>query len=391
MAQVEIQSELSFLSELYYQDAPNARLLAEYPSSNNRETQFWNGTRYIIHDPFPPPPRELIKILGPHHLMFGWGRSLPVCSEVPPPQRLLDHWENVFGIAGCPDWQPFDVESSYITLFPHESLPAHRQLIHPDINYAIHSKEVIQEINCPQAEVLDSIVPPCIVKLSHGYAGLGNFLIHNSSDVTDMRRQLSEHWPHATLVTNSIIEHIKDDIGVQFYLCRNGKMIWIGLTQQHFDTKKRWCGGVFSADQQVDWFDDLCGMIAPVGTHLHERGYFGLVGIDILKDTSGRMFLVDVNPRLTGISPFLMASRIFLRNEGLTEGIYQASLRINASFEQLIETAERIKDARVIVLSAVEEVTVSGKAATICHLSVSSESQNCNQDVLQQILTNCRH
>ena len=132
MAQIESFNEYDFLSELYENDTPQARLLAEYPSSNSDETQFRNRSKYIIHDPFPPPPRSLLKILGPHHLMCGWGRHLSVSSEVRPPQLLLNHWENIFGKEGCPVWQPFDPEADYITLFPHESIPASRQVIPPD-------------------------------------------------------------------------------------------------------------------------------------------------------------------------------------------------------------------------------------------------------------------
>jgi hypothetical protein len=379
--------EFDFLSELYEHDTPRARLLAEYPSSNSNETHFRNRSKYIIHDPFPPPRRELLKVLGPHHLMCAWGRHLSVSSEVPPPRLLLDHWETVFGKEGCPDWQPFDPEADYITLFPHESLASAHQVVDPDVNYAVHSKEVIEKIDCPQAEVLDSVVPPCIVKLSHGYAGLGNFLIRNETDEADMRQQLALHWPDATVVTNSIIENITGDFGVQFYLRRDGTMLWLGLTEQHFDGHQRWCGGMFSADLQMELHSELCGMIEPVGMHLHRSGYFGLVGIDILRDTANQLFLIDVNPRLTGISPFLVASRLFAR-EGLTEGIYQASQRFCGSCEQLISTAEQTPDARVVIFSAVEEVTHGGDTATICHLSVSSDAQERNQQILQQILPN---
>ena len=76
--------ELNFLSELYAADAPGSSLLAEYPSSNSDETCFQNKTQFVIHDPFPPPARELMKVLGPHHLMCGWGRELPVASEIEP-------------------------------------------------------------------------------------------------------------------------------------------------------------------------------------------------------------------------------------------------------------------------------------------------------------------
>ena len=387
MTEIEIQPELDYLSQLYVADTPEARLLCEYPSSNSDDTVFQNKTKYIIHDPFPPPRKELLKVLGPHHLMCGWGNQIPVTSEVAPPTELLGHWQRFFGSDGCPKWEAYHATSSaeYITLFPHQSLTAEQQVIEPGANYALHSKEVIEQIACPQAEVLDTVVPPCIVKLSHGYAGLGNFLIENASDEANMRKQIAEHWPNAVLVNNSIIENITGDFGVQFYLRRDGTLVWIGLTEQHFDDKKKWCGGTYSADLQTKLVEDFSPIILPTGKHLHECGYFGLVGIDILRDASGQSFLVDVNPRLTGISPFLMASRIFNR-EGLSEGVYHASCKFAGSLAHLIEKAEATPNARVLVLSAFEDSNAK-EVTTICHLSFSSESQELNQEVSNSFLS----
>lgn len=389
-----------YLSELYAQDTPpGAVLLAEYPSSNSDETQFQNRTKYIIHDPFPPPSRGLMKVLGPHHLMCVWGRALPVTSEIPPPPLLIQHWRNTFGDEGCPIWQPcpldsagvpsreFDERSTYITLFPHESLSPQQQVIDPDTNYSLHSKEVIAAIDCPQATVLERVVPPCIVKLSHGYAGLGNFVIRDVKDEVEMRRRLATNWPTATVVINSIIDDIVGDYGVQFYLRKNGSLVCLGLTEQHFDANKKWCGGTFSLKLQSQLLESLSEIIEPVGEHLHRHGYFGLVGVDVLRDSANEYYLVDVNPRLTGITPFLMASRIFARKEGLTEGIYQASCRFLGSFEQLIDVAEATRDARIVVLSAIEEATATTAPTTRCHISVSSDSQQRNQRILTEFLS----
>jgi len=399
MSNIQRLPNLQFLSELYAQDVPNAVLLAEYPSSNSSETQFQNRSKYIIHDPFPPPSRALMKVLGPHHLMCGWGRHLAVTSEIAPPTLLIEHWQRVFGNEGCPVWQPCPLDANcaashaitgdaitgdiqYITLFPHESIPPQQQVINPDTNYELHSKGVIQEIDCPQAAVLESVVPPCIVKLSHGYAGLGNFLIFDQNAADNMRRYLAAHWPNASWVTNTIIENITGDFGVQFYLRKDGSIVWLGLTEQHFDSNKKWCGGTFSATLQDRLFDDLSELVKPVGKHLHRRGYFGLVGIDVLRDLSNQFFLVDVNPRLTGITPFLMASRIFSSEDGLSEGIYQASCRFPGSIEQLIATAESTRQARVIVLSVFEQEAGTTDVTTLCHLSVSSNSQARNQQII---------
>jgi len=339
---LEIDDQLKFLSELYVTDTSDAVLLTEYPS----------------------PPRELLTSLGPHHLMCCWGTHVPVTSQIAPPEILLQHWESVFGQSGRPDWNAFSNDDRFITLFPHQSLTADQQVIDPAINYELHSKAVIEKIDCPQADVLDEIREPCIVKLSHGYAGLGNYMIRN-------------------LIVNSIVDDIENDFGVQFYLRRDGSIVWLGLTEQQFNDSHRWCGGIYSGSLQTSLIEPFSEIVQATAEYLHQQGCFGVVGVDILRDTHGNCFLVDVNPRLTGITPFLMASRIFEKESSFTEGIYQASFRFGGSLATLISLAESFSDCQVLVLSAFEEQT--DEPTTICHLSVSSKSQSLNRDVLNQL------
>ncbi len=318
--------------------------------------------------------------------MLCWGRAIPVCSDESPPQALLAHWQRTFGDNAVPNWQLPDNTRSYITLFPHQSLPNEQQVIDPDVYYRLHSKEVIEKIDCPQGGVLDSIRPPCVVKLTHGYAGLSNFFVRQPDEVDDVRAKMSHQWPDANFVVNSIIEDIQTDVGVQFYLRKNGSAVWLGFTQQNFDANGKWSGGCFSAPAQEQRFDELSAMIRPAAKYLHEEGYFGVVGIDIVTDGKGNSYLVDVNPRLTGITPFLMASRQFA-NEGLTEGIYLASCRFSGSLDDLIRAAEAEMQSkprsRVVVLSAFTETE---SESTVCHLSVTSQSQATNQAILTRLM-----
>lgn len=386
MTKIERVAASIFLSELYAQDCPDAVLLTEYPSSNSDATRFQNRSKYIIHDPSPPPPRALLKVLGPHHLMWGWGKEIPVCSEFPLPQALLEHWQRVLGDQAVVRWCAPTAEANYITLFPHQSLPDDAQVIAPDIYYPLHSKEVIEKIDCPQAAVLDEILVPCIVKLTHGYAGLSNFFVLKDGDGDSVLADIEQKWNNAPYVVNSIIEDIRSDFGVQFYLRKNGNAVWLGFTQQRFDEAGKWSGGCFSADQQERYFDDLAKMIQPAAEYLHAKGYFGVVGIDVVTNGDGEQFLVDVNPRLTGITPFLMASRMFAE-KGLSEGVYFASFKFNGSLDQLTEKAESFAHkeplTRVVVLSAFEDP--SGQYTT-CHLSITSNSQSQNQTVLSQMV-----
>jgi hypothetical protein len=50
----------------------------------------------------------------------------------------------------------------------------------------------------------------------------------------------------------------------------------------------------------------------------------------------------------------------------------------------LIEAAESHSDCRVLILSAIEDSS-DDKTTTICHISVSSDSQARNQNVLSNL------
>jgi len=348
--------ELNFLSELYVEDAPGNFLLAEYPSSNSDQTCFQNKTRFVIHDPFPPPTRALIKVLGPHHLMCCWGRELPVASEIGPPQQLLQHWESLLGAEAVPFWEkaPSNEARRYISLFPHESVPAEQQVIDPVANYELHSKGVIEQLDCPQAEVLDGVEIPCVVKLTHGYAGLGNFMIRSDADEAAMQKQLQQHWPDADFVVNSMIENIVDDYGVQFYLRRDGSTVWLGLTEQNFNSQQRWCGGVYRSDLQQSQYESLVPFVQATAKHLSERGYHGVVGIDVL-----RKF-----------------------------GTYRASCRFEGDLEQLIAAADAAWNddgVKVLVLSAFGSLAGDGAPVTICHLSASATALELCHATLDQL------
>lgn len=362
-------STFRFLSELYERDASGAVLMTEYPSSNSTETRFQNRTKYIIHDPYPAPPIGLLKTLGPHHLMYGWGNKVPVTSELEPPRALINHWRKILGDKGCPDWRPIQEDQLYITSFPFEALRAEQQLIDPEDLYRLHSKQAIAEIPCAQANVFDEIQFPCIIKLSHGYAGLGNFFVQNEEDRKTAELQINSQWPDAPTVINQMLTEIIGDFGVQFYLNKKGEMIWLGFTQQVFSETGRWTGGIFNAEIQDDLYDDFFRIAEPVAQYLHQKGYFGVVGIDILQNRKGEFFLVDLNPRLTGITPFLMTSRLFIA-DGYNHGIYAASVELPGRLNDVIKRAEAMTETRVLILSAYHAPHSTIK----CHISISGSS-----------------
>jgi len=51
------------------------------------------------------------------------------------------------------------------------------------------------------------------------------------------------------------------------------------------------------------------GTTDPVSRALHDRGFFGLYGVDVLVNVSGGQYVVDINPRILGSTPLVFTQR----------------------------------------------------------------------------------
>lgn len=359
----------NFLSQYYAQDTHDGIFLAEYPSSNSPDTAFVNAEHYIIHDSFPPPTKKLLKYLGPHHLMLGWGNSLPVASEIKPSKLLLKHWSHHFGEEAIPKWKPVNQKDSYIELFPHETILPSQHTLEPDSLYFLHSKEALQHIKCLQPKPLPQWHIPSIAKLSHGYANTGNFMITSEAERSNTKAQVQQRWPESSLFFSEIIGEITNDICAQFYLNRQGDIQWLGVTQQLFNKENRWCGGTYDAEVQLTWKIKLANIVHKTAQYLSQEGYYGAVGIDVLENQKEELFLIDLNPRLNGSTPFVMACRLLSKN-ALNYGAYHPSIVVPFTAAQLIKECEEYENATIIVLAFYEE-----KNKTTCHLGIHASSK----------------
>jgi len=98
-------------------------------------------------------------------------------------------------------------------------------------------------------------------------------------------------------------------------------------------------------------------------TDCKSLGFWGFLGIDVLFNTAGRGYLVDINPRVTGSSPALIALNILKKEYGFTLGLFRRSGDINfygTSAELLAQAdaynAEHEGKSRVVIHSLYDAV-----------------------------------
>jgi biotin carboxylase len=144
--------------------------------------------------------------------------------------------------------------------------------------------------------------------------GRGTFRVH---DVDSLRAALAaiEHLGgHKRVVVSEMIEDASER-SVQAVLTKQG--VFVGPLQKQIVSHPllsnlrvpdgdRFCGAEISAqDPLLHVYPELRGYALAIGARLQELGYKGIFGIDALIGRDGRMCVLEVNPRLTGVTPLL--------------------------------------------------------------------------------------
>ena len=105
----------------------------------------------------------------------------------------------------------------------------------------------------------------------------------------------------------------------------------------------------------------------PVAKALHAHGFFGLFGVDVLVDCSGRQYVVDINPRICGSTPLVFTQRGFEKIGRFWEvGIFIRKVVKAESAAAVLGRAEAIEDGELVVYSLVDD----GNGTFRCHIGV---------------------
>lgn len=166
-------------------------------------------------------------------------------------------------------------------------------------------------------------VRPCVVKTTHSMASCGIFVIKNDKDDAEFEQYLKESGNPTFVVTDFV--DIARNVACHFYMHPDGEQVtWFGSNENYMLPD-----GSFSSDSYLHMSDQkkLKEMQLPfveeVVLYCRSLGFWGFTGVDVLFDSKGRGYLVDINPRVTGSCPALLALTLLEKEYGFQVGLFR--------------------------------------------------------------------
>mmetsp|Transcript_17462 Transcript_17462/g.24485 ORF Transcript_17462/g.24485 Transcript_17462/m.24485 type:complete len:504 (-) Transcript_17462:86-1597(-) len=351
---------------------PTAVMLFESPSTSSSVTSFQNTTNYLLHD-YPTSPPQYWSVMRPVRYSAMAGDALPVWVAQTPVTPLLEHWSRSIPIFKKPNYLTSDlvahVEANpgtkVLAYLPLEQLPSANHAVPPKVHYHLAGKAAIPSIS-PRSPALypstSAAFRPCVVKVTHAMGSLGIFVIKTDEDERKMAEFL-EATGRPDYISSEFVD-IQRNLACHFFVDPSGEVTWFGYSENmKLEFAPHWSSdSTFCIDKQDEMRELLAPYALDTANYMLSLGYWGFAGIDVLFDRSGKGYIVDVNPRVTGSMPALVATPGIHEKYGFTVGKFRKSTKWSypGTKEELLAkadlwNAENQKKGHVVLFSVHEK------------------------------------
>ncbi|KAL8839814.1 MAG: hypothetical protein Q9176_004217 [Flavoplaca citrina] len=197
---------------------------------------------------------------------------------------------------------------------------------------ALDERTVDAEINRMTTVVLIRACP-FAVKMPQSLSGEGVFLVRHDSEkhhvVTVLQRELKRsltimgrsemQMPTSNIILQKLIPG--ENVALAFFVTRKGRAIFTSCCPQLVDTHGHWEGGYISYQKQAQYSCQYGRIIELLGQYMHDKGYYGPAGADVISDQNGKQFVIDLNVRVIGSHPLGFLKGHFSAERGLHEAV----------------------------------------------------------------------
>lgn len=158
---------------------------------------------------------------------------------------------------------------------------------------------------------------PFVFKNQQAFAGAGTYVVTTGprrnqllEDLTRggiLRRLLgritkdNEHLRAGSMLLMTMVIDAVNDYGLTFFVGEDGSPTFLAMSEQMIDrASSAWTGSKISYPHQANLQRKFGDVMHQTAKWLHQHGYFGPAGADILETQNGEFYIVDLNVRTSG-------------------------------------------------------------------------------------------
>ncbi|KAE8143878.1 solid-state culture-specific ATP-grasp domain protein [Aspergillus pseudotamarii] len=253
---------------------------------------------------------------------------------------------------------------------------------------AYFQTDIQRMVNC-----IDAHPVPYILKLPQTISGMGTFKVFNEKDKEALRARLCPWLQHMLRRINKSNQHLfpgslvvqefirGSTMSLSIFVTKKGRAVFVTCSDQIFNEKGEWTGGTVSYKRQSSLEKEYSEVATKVAQFLHDNGYYGPAGADVLTDESGNKYVVDLNVRLTGTYHFGPLQGHFTQR-GLWEAMMLKYYFLCSQevFEKAFE--EELQNGRVIIIGWAQDET---KDRSYGAITLGAEDELSLQQLAQRI------
>lgn len=179
----------------------------------------------------------------------------------------------------------------------------------------VQDPQRLQQTMRRMLEPLDTYQIPFFVKLNQSVSGKGVFAVSSEARRARIKEILSGQLQSMLEQINKVNNHLYTSsfilqdyvtgkvVALSMFVTRKGRAIFNACCQQRFDSQGYWIGGQISYPDQEALKQKYSGIMNQIAQFLHQRGYYGPAGADIVTGDNGKHYIIDLNVRVTGTHP----------------------------------------------------------------------------------------
>ena len=246
---------------------------------------------------------------------------------------------------------------------------------------------------------------PFVLKNQQTYGGAGTCLVRSEQERSKLVKDLSsdllrrlfsqitpenEHLRPGTVLLSDLVKDPVGDYGLTFFVTDSGEAIFLGVSEQMTDANSAWIGSTINYTHQARLEGKFSPIMRQIAGWLHEHGYYGPAGADILetqsKPVDGEpkrtdLHIVDLNVRTSG-SICLPLLRSHFEKRGMVCAS-SFSVTVKKTREEFIKEWEsEFESGRMCILSWYED---KEEGVSIADVAVGSEDEEKLQGVMNKV------